>query len=75
MQLAMLLTFLGPTSIYHVVSPATGAMHSPAAGFTPATPQPTAHMTTIYFTYGTKHRRPTTCRGGSNEDKRDTGRI
>lgn len=39
LRLATLLTVLGPIWVYHVVSPAIGAMHAQIAGFTPATPQ------------------------------------
>lgn len=33
-----MLTSLGQACFYHVVSPAIGAMHSPAAGFIAASP-------------------------------------
>ncbi len=47
--LAVMLTFLGPIWIYHVVSPAIGAMHTSDAGSMPATPQPISAMTTVHF--------------------------
>lgn len=75
-QLAMLLTLIGPIWIYHVVSPAIGAMHSPAAGFMSATPQTISAVTAIYFVKSVTHTKHTTLfRGVSGEDRRDDARI